>query len=281
MMEEGNQPRPHRSPENSLNSDLVNDIIRTVSLSDGFFKHQQIGEADLTTDEKSKISSELLTSKPAVFLSRYGKFLSEEQIEYFDQLKTSNYEVEYLVNQTRQGQCRFIKQNKVKNRRYAALKKMLDNNDDYFGETEMKARNPLLYDQLIGTFLTREEKEDAARPDMTNCSLTNIILEHMDLNKERDTHKKMKADEDEEEFDTDEEDEENNSAEDNAEIAKQEGGRAFLRQQFVKSSYQSFLDGKDAGFDYSKVDNDDSLDDLDMEQRDAEERYFEDSDVDE
>ena len=69
MMEEGHQPRPHRSPENSLNSDLVNDIIRTVSLSDGFFKHQQIGEADLTTDEKSKISSELLTSKPAVFLS--------------------------------------------------------------------------------------------------------------------------------------------------------------------------------------------------------------------
>ena len=103
----------------------------------------------------------------------------------------------------------------------------------------------------------------------------------MDLNKERDTHKKKKADEDEEEFDTDEEDEENNSAEDNAEIAKQEDGRAFLRQQFVKSSYQSFLDGKDAGFDYSKVDNDDSLDDLDMEQRDAEERYFEDSDVDE
>ena len=147
----------------------------------------------------------------------------------------------------------------------------------------MKARNPLLYDQLIGKFLTKEEKEDAARPDMTNCSLTNIILEHMDLNKERDDHKRMKADEEEEEFDTDDDDddEDTNSAEDNEQIAKQEGGREFLRQQFVKSSYQSFLEGKDAAFDYSKVDNDDSLDDLDMEQRDAEERYFEDSDVDE
>merc|ERR1712172_98981 len=101
MMEEGHQQ--HSSDENSLDSDLVNDIIRTVALSDGFFRHQQIGEADLTTDEKSKISSELLTSKPAVFLSRYGKFLSEEQLEYFDQLKTSNYELEYLVNQTRQS----------------------------------------------------------------------------------------------------------------------------------------------------------------------------------
>ena len=272
----------HNSLKNSIDTDLVTDIIRVVSHSDGFFRHQQIGEADLTTEEKSKISSELLASKPAVFLSRYGKFLSEEQLEYFDQLKTSNYELEYLVNQTRQGQCRFIKQNKVKNRRYAALKKMLDDNDDYFGETEMKARNPLLYDQLIGKFLTKEEKEDAARPDMTNCSLTNIILEHMDLNKERDDHKKMKADEEEEEFDTDdEEDEDTNSAEDSEQIAKQEGGREFLRQQFVKSAYQSFLGGKDAAFDYSKVDNDDSLDDLDMEQRDAEERYFEDSDIDE
>ena len=151
---------------------------------------------------------------------------------------------------------------------------MLDNNDDYFGET------------AIISWLERrkkEEKEDAARPDMSNCSLTNIILEHMDLNKERDDHKRMKADEEEEEFDTDDddEDEDTNSAEDNEQIAKQEGGREFLRQQFVKSSYQSFLEGKDAAFDYSKVDNDDSLDDLDMEQRDAEERYFEDSDIDE
>ena len=147
----------------------------------------------------------------------------------------------------------------------------------------MKARNPLLYDQLIGKFLTKEEKEDAARPDMTNCSLTNIILEHMDLNKERDDHKRMKADEEEEEFDTDDEDEDEdtNSAEVNEQIAKQEGGREFLRQQFEKSSYHSFLEGKDAAFDYSKVDNDESLDDLDMEQRDAEERYFEDSDIDE
>ena len=142
----------------------------------------------------------------------------------------------------------------------------------------MKARNPL----LIGKFLTKEEKEDAARPDMTNCSLTNIILENVDLNKERDDQKMM-ADEEEEEFDTDDEDEDEdtNSAEDNEQIAKQEGGREFLRQQFVKSSYQSFLEGNDAAFDYSKVDNDDSLDDLDMEQHDAEERYFEDSDVDE
>ena len=64
-------------------------------------------------------------------------------------------------------------------------------------------------------------------------------------------------------------------------LGRQDGGRDFLRQQFVKTVYQSFLQGKDDGFDYRKVDNDESLDDLDAEQRDAEERYFEDSDIDE
>merc|ERR1712079_126588 len=168
---------------------------------------------------------------------------------------------EFYLNQARQSQCRFIKLNKVKNRRYAALRKMIENNDEYFSETAMKARNPLLYEQLVGRFLTEEEKEEANRPDMSNCSLTQIILEHMDLNKERDMKKIIK---DEEEG-----------------LGRVEGGRDFLRKQFVKSSYQFFLEGKDSGFDYSKVDNDDSLDDLDVEQRDAEERYFEDSDNDE
>merc|ERR1712227_502688 len=99
---------------------------------------------------------------------------------------------------------------------------------------------------------------------MTNCSLTQIILNHMDINKERDDKKRMKDDDNEEEG-----------------LGHVDGGRDFLRNQFVKSVYQSFLDGKDEAFDYSKIDHDNSLDDLDVEGRDAEERYFDDSDVDE
>ena len=64
-------------------------------------------------------------------------------------------------------------------------------------------------------------------------------------------------------------------------IGRQEGGREFLKQQFVKAAYQSFLDGRDEGVDYKTIDTDEALDDLDAEQRDAEERYFDDSDNDE
>merc|ERR1719508_175987 len=119
--------------------------------------------------------------------------------------------------------------------------------------------------------LTEEEKEEKERPDMSNCSLTNIILEHMDLNKERDDKKKLKEEEDEEEFDTGEDESDDDEVEEEEGLGRQEGGREFLKQQFVKAAYQSFLEGKDDEVDYRKIDTDDTLDDLDVEQRDAEE----------
>ena len=65
--------------------DILADIIKTVSLSDGFFKHQQIGEPDLTVDDKARIASDLVSSKPGVFLSRYGSFfvLDRESVGVF------------------------------------------------------------------------------------------------------------------------------------------------------------------------------------------------------
>ena len=256
---------------------LLSSLINTASLSEGFFRHQQKDEPDLSLEEKQNIVHNLVQNKPAIFLQRFGKYLSEEQLEYFDELRTDNYELEFILAQVRQDQCRFIKGHKVKNRRYAALQKMIHENNEHFTEAAMKARNPLLHEQLVGRFMTEDEKEEEGRPDMSNCSLTNIILEHMDLNKERDEKKRLKELEEEEEFDTDDE-----SDQDEEEgIGRQEGSREFLKQQFVKAAYQSFLDGKDSGIDYKIIDTDTTLDDLDAEQRDQEERYFDDSDIDE
>jgi hypothetical protein len=85
-------------------------------------------------------------------------------------------------------------------------------------------------------FKTAEEKsaDATAAVDMTNCSLTNIILEHMDLNKERDSKKLQEREEAEEEFDTDDEAE----AEDDKDVAKLTGGREFLKQEFINAAYQ-------------------------------------------
>ena len=43
----------------------------------------------------------------------------------------------------------------------------------------MRQREPLLYHQLIRQYQTEEERAEAERPDMSNCSLANIIMEHI------------------------------------------------------------------------------------------------------
>ena len=144
----------------------------------------------------------------------------------------------------------------------------------------MKRRNPLLHEQLIGRFLSDQDKMEAERPDMSNCSLANIIMDHIDITAERELKQRLQGQEVEEEFDTDsDEDEEELSGSaaaggNSAGIADQD----LLRREFVRAAYQSFLSGKDAGVDYGRIDADASLDDLVTQDREAEERYFDDRD---
>ncbi|NXH14558.1 CCD97 protein, partial [Bucco capensis] len=49
--------------------------------------------------------------------------------------------------------------------------------------------------------------------------------------------------------------------------------RAMLQEEFTSHMYQSFLEGEDGDFDYSQIDENSDLDNLDIVSRDAEERY--------
>jgi len=74
----------------------------------------------------------------------------------------------------------------------------------------------------------------------------------------------------EHEGDDDEEEETSNA---NVEEAS-EAEKAFYAHQFKQAMFHSFIDGRDSGFDYIKVDQDSDLDDLEAEARDAQEKYF-------
>jgi len=67
----------------------------------------------------------LLTHKPALFLQRYGSYLSEEHLAYFDEIREENYEVDFYLKEARQIQCRFVKGQVVRNRRYRAMQDMI------------------------------------------------------------------------------------------------------------------------------------------------------------
>ena len=69
----------------------------------------------------------------------------------------------------------------MKNRRYAAMKE-LEAGGVYFSEDEMKHREPLLYEQMIGQFLTEEEQQQQATDgiDRSDLRLSTILLHHLD-----------------------------------------------------------------------------------------------------
>merc|ERR1719350_1497216 len=259
--------------EEDLDSDVLASIINTAVKSEGFFRHQQVGEGELATDEKEKIVKELVQSKPALFLQRFGRFLSVAQLDYFESLQDEDFELSHYLKETKQLTCRKVRQQRVKNRRYAMLQRMLAASHPHFSESAMRERNPLLYQQLVGKFMTAEEKAADEAVDMTNCSLSKIILEHMDINKERDDRKREEKEEQEEEFDSEEE-----ADGDDKNVARLEGGKEFLKQEFVNAAYQSFLAGKDPGLDYDQIDADATLDDLDAEELEQQEKYFDESD---
>jgi len=256
-------------------------IIQVASGSKGFFRHQQIGDPDLTKQDKISIVTDLLENKPSTFLQRFGQFLSEDHLTFFEDMSDQNYEVGFYLKEARQKQCKYVQEHRVKNRRFQAMQKMISAGDEHFSEESMRQRNPLLYEQLIGQFLTDEERSLADRPDMTNCSLANIIMEHMDIDRERNLKKRLQGNE-EEEFDTDSEDEDLQlTVSPDPTGSLDDGEKNALKREFVQASYQSFIAGLDAGVDYSKIDEDSNLDDLNLENRENEERYFDEDDPDE
>lgn len=124
----------------------------------------------------------------------------------------------------------------------------------------------MLYEQLVG----RDSGDSAPAVDRSNCSLTNIILEHIDLDRERQLKRQQReqilVEEHDEPIEEDEEEEDTMSQEEPQRLA-----------EFAKLMHQSFLDGRD-DFDYSVVDQNSDLDDLEIQEMDDQERYFDQDD---
>ena len=260
------------SPEQNLIS-LRTDLLTAIASDPrAQFKSQQKDDPDWSQEQKKEMAEQALDKSPGQFLARYGALLQESHLDYFrDKYGPDHYEVAFQLKELGQASCQFVHRKRVRNRRYAALRNMIQAQDEYFSEEAMKARNPLLYQDLIGRHLTDQEKAVQDKINRSNCALSTIILDHMDLNAERERKKEQEAQQ-QEEFDSDEEEEEEEE-EESGPVENEEEKRR-LKDEFVRAMHQSFLDGKDRDFDYAKVDSDRSLDDLETLERDEEERYF-------
>lgn len=295
------------SQELSLNQ-IIQDLVNN---DDIYFKNQQRGEADLTKEEKTMVAMEAFDKSKVLFLTRFGRFLKPHHLQYFKMFEQDpeiGYEVSVilqdLIKSSSQKKCHI----NTRNRRYEALKELIEKNS-YFSEVEMMKRNPLLYEQMVGQYLTKAEKLERDKIDRNNLTFVKLLMEKIERDESDQKRTMQETYEDnameEEDSDTDEdikpkvETKKREWYEDATPSSSQWGEikgknaslkmsykpgaitpqeRNLLRDEFVATMYESFLDGKDTDFNYDDVDNNDKYDNIDVLTKDEEEKYFDSED---
>nr|XP_012216227.1 PREDICTED: vacuolar protein sorting-associated protein 35 isoform X4 [Linepithema humile] len=293
---------------NSLEEELLNHVANSKAI----FKSQQKEEPELTFKEKRAIAEKLLEKSRCLFLSKFGHYLKMEHLEYFN--KSEDYETAYHINRLRRYFNNSTRHIDVRNRRYEALKTLIEKGE-YFSECEMMKRNPLLYEHLVGQYLTEEEKKARDSIDTRSVNYVDVLLETIERHK-LEKHLKLQQKEEDEvreendsDDDDDDDDDDNDVDDDNSResiISKNSNKQThfqwgedinkvtvknksdrdkkqnkilnqeiqLFRQEFVTNMYQSFLDGKDRDFDYSAVDDNEAYDNVELRNQDEEEKYF-------
>ncbi|KAM9784582.1 coiled-coil domain-containing protein 97 [Syngnathus typhle] len=271
----------------------VHTMLEAVVASGSQVKSQQIGDDELTTEERRTELLHQYRSKALVFLERYHRSLKPEHLAAFSHVSTDPRAQHYseVIQKQAAGRAR---KTQVRNQRYAALR-ALQKEGQYFSEEQMRTREPLLYEQYIGQYLTDDEVIERSQEAMLGGAqqrpatsggaatggLSDLLLNSYQerliqcrLQEEQDREEGARE-EDEELEEEEEEDEEDRVQEKTSEE------KALLREEFISQMHQRFLDGKDTDFNYSEVDENPDYDNLDIVNRDAEEKYFDEDDEEE
>lgn len=167
MLEE---PPPENAANNALeiSTEGVAIIEHIVAADGAFFRHQQINDPDIGIAERRHIATQLWHSGARQFLARFRQHLDAEQLQYIarqcdakDGRAPANADDAYEIGFYVRDSLERLKNRgrDVRNRRFEAMQRMLRAPDcSYFDEAEMMAREPLLYERLIGQYMTDGER---------------------------------------------------------------------------------------------------------------------------
>ncbi|CAG8551769.1 12559_t:CDS:2 [Dentiscutata heterogama] len=274
------------------------------NLSNIYFKTLRANEVEQNDDEKLRIMRQTLDD-PALFLSKWGKFLEKEQLMKFDRLR-DDYEVNWHLNnlQSKTSSSSTLaasrninptaRHNKqILNRRYKYLITKLDDTS-YFSDEAMEHREPLLYEDYVGQYTTQEERYP---PFADNVDLVDRIF---DLGITKDTDKLSVQKENYMNTESDQsstammvdssprdgsvnaandiEGGQQNSTDKSIQISDEE--KKQLRADLVEIMREKFFSGNDPDFDYDAVDFNEEYDDLDIEEQEIHDKYFDTEDPD-
>lgn len=253
---------PVSSSDATQHHDLAEELLNHLANdTTAIFKSQQKGEPELTTREKRVIAEKLLERSHCSFLAKFGHHLKEEHLKYF--IKDEDYETVYHVKRLQRYQNNRTRRIDVRNRRYEALKRLTEKGE-YFSECETMKRNPLLYEHLVGRYLTEEERKARDSIDARNATnYADVLMEIIERDKLQRDLKSQQREEDgaREENDSDDDEEEEDKSRDDAsttaaaaETGKEESGgdTRSTTKDFNKSYHQwggnlDATNGKDRG----------------------------------
>ncbi|XP_037897523.1 coiled-coil domain-containing protein 97-like [Glossina fuscipes] len=163
----------------SRSSNIPNDIIEIFEYlstnSKIVFKSQPRTEPELLLNEKVKLAQDIYERNPQTFLVQFGMYLQENHLQNFARLAIaqSDQELHHII---RDYQTKLkTRQQDIKNRRYAALQKLIKEGE-HFSEQEMMKRAPELYQELVGHYLSLAEIKERYSYDVRNTNFSGILI---------------------------------------------------------------------------------------------------------
>lgn len=240
-------------------------------------KSQQLGEIDLTVNEKVQILKDLYYKNKTIFIYKFGHLLMEEDLICFND--PNNYELNFYTEKVKASLNPVNRDRIIRNRRYNYLQNVLKNTD-YFADNELESRDPLLYRQYIDQYKTDEERMKEKDESLQTKTFSQFLFGTID----RDINNfrcELEVEAQNQEEEEDDEDDNNSSSkiekdmefekylDDKVPITNEEKER--LHREFSELMQNRFLDGKD-DFDYSVIDNNETYDNI--KDQDFEDSYF-------
>ena len=167
--------------------------------------------------------------------------------------------------------------------------KMIEEKNSYFSEDEMIKRDPALFEEIVGQFLTSAEKIARRGFDYRSSTLVEILMESIDQQNEAkvvensetlddENSRHDESDENEEQWGNFDEDRKTHKRKRKTNFISK-GEQEVLREEWIGIMYNNFISGKDQEFfDYSSVDQNEIYDESSEKDQDSEEKYFNEDD---
>lgn len=293
---------------------LKESLLNHISLNGAAFcKYQQRNEEELSVQQRKILAENLLNKSMTMFLNRFGNFIEKDHFKYFDSLVYDDKEKEDMIKGSKKKidlikfkfQILILAQIKnlihamdhqqtiVRNRRYAAMLKMVKERNSYFSEDEMIRRDPALFEEIVGQYLTIAEKHARKDFDPRSSTLVEILLESIDQQNEdrrKENENLNRIDEDNSQHDMSEDSshEEQWGNFDGQKGSKErkrkskyitKGEKEMLKDEWVGIMYNNFISGKDSEFfDYSQIDENEAYDETTENDQDCQDKYFDEDD---